>query len=189
MNPQFTRRKLSVLLKKDKSSIGKWDKPILKLCKKINQSKDYYTTSSCSGRILLMIDQEKKSKNLFLYSSHKLVTFKEIKHTLENIPKNKNIKFKLDPCIIHLACKDFECANKLLEIARNTGWKKSGILSYNKSKRIIIELNGTGKLEFPIISKNKILINDKFLKVVVNQSNQKLKHSWKLINNLEKSFS
>ena len=50
----------------DKSSIGKWAEKISGLCGKINSKENYYTTSSCSGRILLLIDQEKKGEDLFL---------------------------------------------------------------------------------------------------------------------------
>ena len=84
----FNQRKKSVLSKLDKSSIGEWDKKIVELCHKLNRSNDYYTTSSCSGRVVLMIDQEKKSPNLFLSVSHDLISFDWLKKSLEKI-KNK----------------------------------------------------------------------------------------------------
>ena len=52
----FSQRKKDVLLKSDKSSIGNVDEKISSLCNKINSKEDFYTTSSCSGRILLMKD-------------------------------------------------------------------------------------------------------------------------------------
>ena len=78
----FAKRKLDVLLKTDKSHKGKWDKKILNLCKKINKLENYYTTSSCSGRIVLMIDNEKKQENLFIKVYHDLTSFKQLKKDL-----------------------------------------------------------------------------------------------------------
>ena len=54
----FENEKKQCLEKKDKSKKSSIDSPILNLVDKINSSKDYYTTSSCSGRIVLL---EKKS--------------------------------------------------------------------------------------------------------------------------------
>ena len=67
---KFSQRKKSLLEKKDKSSKNSWDKKIIKLCNKINKLEDYYTTSSCSGRIVLIINQNKKQQGLFLRSYH-----------------------------------------------------------------------------------------------------------------------
>src|SRR3989344_4894109 len=100
----FLRRKTSVLSKSDKSFIGKWDEKIIPLCNKINSSPNYYTTSSCSGRIVLMIDQNKKSHNLFLKISHELISFNWLKNNLNKI-KNKSVKFKFEPPILLVVCR------------------------------------------------------------------------------------
>lgn len=186
---QFLRRKKSILSKSDKSSIGKWDEKIISLCNKINRSENYYTTSSCSGRIVLMVAQEKKSHNLFLWISHDLISFKSLKNNLNKIIKNKKlkkriIKFKCEPPILHIVCRNLESASSVLEKAKNSGMKHSGI--HYIGKEIIIEVNGDDRLEFPIIYKNKNLVNDNFLKLVVKKSNKKLKKSWKIIKTFEK---
>lgn len=227
----FENRKKDVLSKIDKSSIGKWDEKISSLCDKINSLKNYYTTSSCSGRILLMIDQEKKGEGLFVFVSHDKISFKKLKEELEKIiystfsphqlepalgnptppPKeeinlsscklsptpgkrlikgknfvetpNKNIKFKFEPCILHIACKTLEDAEKLFEIGKNAGWKRLGIIGTRNG--FTFELNSTEKLEFPIIQNGKILVDDNFLKILVNDSNEKLGKSWEKIQKLK----
>ena len=188
----FLRRKISILSKKDKSSIGKWDEKIISLCNKINKSDNYYTTSSCSGRIVLMIEQEKKSYNLFLEISHGLISFNWLKNNLNKIIKNKKlnkllIKFKCEPPILHVVCRNLESASLFLEKAKSSGMKHSGIHYIGKS--IILEINGDDRLEFPIFSKNKILVDDNFLKLIVKESNKKLKNSWKMIEKLENFFT
>ena len=62
---RFLQRKKAILKKLDKSSKGDWDEKIISLCDKINSNDNYYTTSSCSGRIIIMKDVVKKGKGLF----------------------------------------------------------------------------------------------------------------------------
>lgn len=52
----------------------------------------------------------------------------------------------------------------------------------------MVELNSTEKIEFPIINKNRILADDIFLKLIVKESNKKLKLSWDKIKRLEKEI-
>ncbi|MFA5071688.1 MAG: tRNA wybutosine-synthesizing 3 family protein [Candidatus Pacearchaeota archaeon] len=183
----FQQRKKDVLSKLDKSSIGKWDEKIISLCDKINSLENYYTTSSCSGRILLMIDQEKKAENLFLFVSHDKVSFKKLKDELNSALKiKKNVKFKMEPCILHIACESLEDAEKLFEIGKNAGFKRLGIIG--TSHGFTFELNSSEKLEFPIIQNKKILVDDKFLKIAVDEANRKLEKSWMRIRKLEREI-
>jgi len=183
----FQQRKKDVLSKLDKSSIGKWDEKIISLCDKINSLDNYYTTSSCSGRILLMVDQEKKGENLFLFVSHDKVSFKKLKEELNSaLKKKKNIKFKLEPCILHIACETLEDAKKLFEIGKNAGWKRLGIIGTRNG--FTFELNSTEKLEFPVIQNKKILVDDEFLKIAVDEANRKLEKSWLRIKKLEREI-
>jgi len=187
MQDNFIQQKHDILSKNDKSSIGKWDERIIKLCEKINKSENYYTTSSCSGRIALIIDEDKKQKGLFIKLYHNLIYFEELKKWLVEAKKmKKNIRFKQEAVILHVACKTLNDAEKLLKKAQSAGWKKAGIIS--TGKRIIVELNSTEKLEFPIIEDEKILLDDDFLKIVVKKSNENLKKSWEKIKKLEKLF-
>ncbi len=195
---KFLQRKKDILSKKDKSHIGKWDKKIRGLCEKINKLESYYTTSSCSGRIILIADQDEKARDLFLKRYHDLISFEQLKKDLEEVfqstihPTTTSkqgeglIKFKLDPCALHVACKTLEDANKLYSKAKLAGWKKSGIIAIDK--RYIIELNSTERLEFPIISNGEILVNNEFLEILIKRANEKLENTWRKIKALEKSL-
>jgi len=179
----FDQRKKDVLKKNDKSFKKSWDKQILKLCQKINSLKTYYTTSSCSGRVVIMINQDKKDRDLFINVYHDLISFERLKKDLNNIIKTnkKLIKFKLDPCALHVACRTLEDAKELCEKAKLAGWKNAGLISFRNK---IVELKSTEKLEFSIIDGNKILVNDEFVKRVVAESNWKMKRSWSRITKL-----
>ncbi|MFH1787478.1 MAG: tRNA wybutosine-synthesizing 3 family protein [archaeon] len=228
----FSQRKKNILNKQDKSSIGKWDEKIIGLCKRINKSKNYYTTSSCAGRIVLIRDIEGERGNLFLKVWHDLVDVEELKRVWEKLksippthPKNTSlsseinnseligkqsisediginnvlakspdkigleadaIKFKQEPPIFHVACKNLESAEELLNKAKSVGWKRSGITSLGKN--IVLELMSTEKLEFPIINESsKVLVNEDFLKLIIKKSNDNLKKGWEKIEDLKKT--
>ena len=181
----FQKRKKDVLSKLDKSSIGKWDEKIKPLCDKINSLENYYTTSSCSGRIMLMIDVEKKGEGLFVFVSHDKVSFKKLKDEINfALKKNNKIKFKVEPPILHISCESLKDAEKIQEKSRLAGWKISGIIGMKNN--FTVELNGTERMEFPIIQNKKILVDDEFLKIVVDEANNKLEKSWMRIDKLEK---
>lgn len=187
MIDSFNQRKQDILSKLDKSSIGKWDEHIISLCKKINSKENYYTTSSCSGRIILMIDQEKKGKDLFLFVSHEKISFAELKKQLElALKKNKNIKFKSEPCILHVACKTLEDTKILFEKGKDAGFKRLGIIG--TSHGFTFELNSTEKIEFPIIQNKKLLVDEDFLKIILDDANNKLEKSWEKIRKLEREI-
>ena len=185
----FDKRKQDILGKKDKSFIGGWDKKIIALCEKLNKSKNYYSTSSCSGRIVLIIDSNKKTYGLFLKIHHTLISLSQLKRDLNEIigkSKGQLIIFKQEPCGLHVACRSLKDAQVLVSKARKNGWKKSGIIS--SDKRFIVEMFGTGKLEFPIIKDCRLLVDERFLKEILKKSNKNLKKSWKQINSLKKSI-
>lgn len=185
MQNNFLQRKQDVLSKDDKSSKSSWDMKIIGLCEKINGFDEYYTTSSCAGRVVIMIDQDKKEPGLFLKVWHDLINLEELKKDLDET-KESNIKFKQEPCILHVACDILESANKLYDKAKLVGWKKSGIIA--SDKRFIVELNSTERLEFPIVRDGKLLVDDEFLKVVVEKSNNNLEKCWKKIESLKKNL-
>ncbi len=189
-NRRFLQRKNAVLSKSDKSFIGKWDDKIVGLCRKINSTEEFYTTSSCSGRIALMIDKDEKEPNLFLKVWHDKISFYEIKKELEKIEgsvkKNIDVKFKLEPPILHIACINLEIASNILEKAKKLGWRRSGINALGKN--VILELNSTERLEFPLIKGGKLLVGDEFLKIVVKQANGKLEKGWEKIEKFGKIF-
>ena len=180
----FQEQKTKQLSRADKSNIGKWDFKIKNLCEKINKKKEYYTTSSCGGRVVLLKSSDEKIKNAFLFRSHNKISFKELKKALNDIGYNGLVEFQQTTCILHVACDSLNSAQELVNKAKNSGWKHSGIMS--SKKRIMVELHSTEKIEFPIMDEKKALVDDEFLKLVVKIANEKLERVWEKIKRLEK---
>jgi len=179
----FESQKAKQLSKLDKSHVGAWDKKIVSLCNRLNRNKDYYTTSSCAGRIILIMSSETKEPNLFVFRTHEKTDFRELKSALQKAKKKGNIIFQQEPCILHVACKSLESAQTLVDKAKFAGWKRSGIMATRK--RFMVEMMSTEHLELPIIKEKKILVDDNFLKILVEEANKKLERTWEKIRKLE----
>lgn len=149
---------------RDKSPQGFIDKDIILLLKLLN-SLGYKTTSSCSGRIVLLKISKAgdKGKAEWLYKTHAKADYKEI----FNLLKNEKIWFLQEPFILHVKCQNLNSAQRLLTIARNTGFKISGITS---TKNYTVELRGTERIE-TVLYKN----DEKYIKLLVEEANKKLK--------------
>ena len=178
----FQEQKKKQLSKIDKSSIGSWDSKIKKLCNKINKKKNYYTTSSCAGRVVLLKGGVEKMRNAFLFRTHDKIKFLELKKALEGVEYKGLVEFQQSTCILHVACSDLESAQKLITKGKDSGWKHSGIMG---GKRNMVELHSTEKMSFPIMKEGKILVDDNFLKIVVKEANGKLERTWEKVGKLE----
>lgn len=183
----FIQQKAKQFSKADKSNIGKWDSKIKILCEKLNKRKEYYTTSSCSGRVVLIKSLDEKAENVFLFRTHDKIKFGELKKALKDIDYKGLVEFQQTTCILHVACASLEDAQNLVNKAKLAGWKHSGIMA--TEKRFIIELYSTEKINFPIMNKGQILVDDDFLKIVIKEANNKLERVWEKIKRLEKSIN
>lgn len=180
----FQEAKQKQFLKTDKSSIGSWDPKIKRLCEKINNKKQFYTTSSCGGRIVLIKALDEKAEDVFLFRTHDKISFNELKKALQNIKYKGLVEFQQTTCILHIACENLKDAQDIVNKAKLAGWKRSGIMT--TEKRYVIELHSTENISFPIMDKGKILVNDDFLRLIVREANKKLERSWEKIEKLEK---
>ncbi len=162
------------LYKPDKSKKTTVDKEIIFLIDKINSLLEYYTTSSCAGRIVLITIPKKNRKDLskWLFSSHKKIKFSEL--PLTKFPK-ETVYFRQEGLILHIACKDIESAQKIVDKAKFVGFKRSGIMA--TSKRIIVEICSTEKLEAPICKNGKLIVSDEYLKFLIFEANKKMKQN------------
>jgi len=186
LNMPFPTEKKNQLAKQDKSKKGDIDQKIFPLLEAINTKEDYYTTSSCSGRILLWCGSGKKSEIEWLKVSHDLIAedfYKISKQEDEN--KKGLIWLRLEPMILHVACKDLESANKLLDIAKSF-YKKSCLLSIRN--KIVVEIRGSEFVEMPLFKEGKLLFAEEEFLWLTEMLNEKMKKVWEKTEMLRKRF-
>jgi len=179
----FDQEKQAV--RKDHSKKGRIDEGIKEICDIINSNKDFYTTSSCSGRIVLLKKGARKCDNEFLYETHEKAEMLDVKKALEQLD-NSQVWFKQEALILHVACRDIKSANKLLKCARDSGLKHSGLLI--AKEHIVAELIGTDAMETIVAKDGNVLVNDEYLKVLMEEANKKMEKNKKRIELLKKNI-
>jgi tRNA wybutosine-synthesizing protein 3 len=132
----FSNHKKVFLSKLDKSSKGSVDEGIKQLVNEINADERYYTTSSCSGRVVLRRGDKKSGS--WLAVSHDLI---DREFFLVDYP----CWLRVEPLIIHVCCRDLESASALLDRFK---LKKSSILSLRR--KIVVEIKGSEGMVIPL---------------------------------------
>jgi len=169
----FEQQKRNVLSRKDNSKKGSIDRGVKEIVEMINSLDDFYTTSSCSGRIMLIERKScKKNEAEWLFSSHDAVAIDELLEALKHIPE-KPVWFKQENLILHVCARNFECAKRLLNIARDSGFKRSGIMSANK--KFMIEIESADNINALIAKDGRLLVGKEYLAALLNEANQKMK--------------
>ncbi|MBI5072540.1 hypothetical protein HZA99_01855 [Candidatus Woesearchaeota archaeon] len=172
---------------RDKSKKGFIDEEIKELVATINKQEDYYTTSSCSGRILLytISEDRKKNETEWLFVSHNIVSESEIRIALKKLPKGI-IFFRFEPLILHVVCKTMDAAQNLLQICGMCGLKHSGAMTLGK--RIIVEIIGNDRLDAPVAKDGKIIITEEGISHYVADANEKMKRNLERIEKINYFF-
>ena len=167
----------------DKSKKGFIDTEIKELVVIINQHPSYYTTSSCSGRILLysISPDRKKNETEWILVSHQEVLLSAVVEKLKNISHGV-VFFRFEPLILHIVCKDLDAAQRLLLLCNTAGLKHSGAISLGE--RIVVEIIGNDRLDAPVAKDGKLLITSDGISHFVADANEKMKRNLERIERL-----
>jgi len=176
-----TLKKFEISLKK-----GEVDKPIIPLLKFINSLSDFYTTSSCAGRIILLHEfGKRKIDNKFILKEHDKINT-ELFLNKDFRDSKGRVWLKQEPFIIHIVARTLKDAENMLNLGLKSGLKHSGVFVF-KSERFILELNGTQNLSVPIAEKGKLLIQKDYLKYLLSIADEKLGKNKETREKFEKS--
>ena len=166
----FEKEKADFLKKRDKSKKGQIDKDIKDIIEEINSKKNYYTTSSCSGRIVLLEKlSNKKNESKWIFTKHNKVSFKEIFSILNKNKIKNEVWFKQEPLILHIRCRNLNSAKKLLKASRKI-FRRVGIISLSE-KKIVIEIIGSERIDAIVADKN-FVADKKYIKELVKYADK-----------------
>jgi tRNA wybutosine-synthesizing protein 3 len=157
----------------DRSKKGSVDKIILPLLNEINSKGNYYTTSSCAGRIVVLEkgNDFKKHETNWLLCSHSPLTIQKLKKSLEIIPKNP-VWFKQESFIVHICSKGLDDARAILFVTKPIGLKRAGIVALGK--RIIIEIIGNEGIDALIAKDGKMIVDENYLREIIKEANRRM---------------
>lgn len=166
---------------------NKIDEDIKNILKIINSDDNYFTSSSCSGRIVIIelpsLGNKKEAK--FLGKWHRKVKFSEIEFAIK-LATNGMIWILAQSPILHVIAKSNVSADKLIKIAISSGFKNSGVKSYYDN--IVIEICSTERLDSPIGKNGKLFCNEEHLKLITDISNHIIVRSRKKIGKFERNL-
>ena len=172
----FAQQKRTFLSKQDKSKKGSIDEKILGVVKVINSQEDYYTTSSCSGRVVIWRDG-KKNEGSWVKVSHDFI--EESFFSLSSLD-SKLLGLRVEPTIIHVCCKDLHAAVKLLDMVKPL-YKKSSLISIKN--KVMAEIKGSELIVMPLYDRGELLFPD--VGLLARIVNMKMKEIFGKIENTE----
>ncbi|KAK7869969.1 hypothetical protein R5R35_013740 [Gryllus longicercus] len=170
---EFCNIKKQVLQSVDFSRKGSIDDAILNLVEEINDREEFFTTSSCSGRVILYCESSQKQKHLcqWLFVSHDPITEEALIKELD--PLRGDIILKFEPLILHVQCFSLDYAKKLHTCALESGFRNSGI-TLGKHKKITLAVRSCLQLEVPISDAGKLLVSDEYVRFLTKKINEKM---------------
>ncbi|MEM1597464.1 MAG: hypothetical protein QXP31_00070 [Pyrobaculum sp.] len=147
------------------------DGDILPLLRLLNKHPDLYTTSSCSGRIMVaeaVRPSYSKGRGFRPVAKwHHPVPPELVGEAASNA---ENAWLMVRGAILHVAAADAKTAYRLVEVGRETGHKHSGIIAMNRAG-IFVEILGEERLDIPL-RRNGSYVAD--LETAVDMANKTL---------------
>ena len=177
---EFSQYKSKAMQKLESAlSEGLVDESVISVLNSFNSHPDIFTTSSCAGRIQLIVlpDIGRKDSVELRKKWHRPVEFQEVKDAITNldVPPNSIVILQGQSPIFHVSCRTMELAQKFRGIVHSQGWKYSSLITGNEDKWVVevlsanridnllfrnglIDPPGDERLKFMIEESNKILI-------------------------------
>ena len=153
----------------------KVDKDVIPLLKRINALDNYFTTSSCSGRISIMEMPYfgDKVNSVWLGKWHREVTAEEV---LEAIGKHKSgqLWFLVRSPILHVAARTMEDVVELLNLAIGLGFKYSNIKSVSH-KKLLVEIRSTERMDVPLGEDGELWVDEEYTERIVSLANAQVR--------------
>uniref|UniRef100_A0A1B6DQL1 tRNA wybutosine-synthesizing protein 3 homolog n=2 Tax=Clastoptera arizonana TaxID=38151 RepID=A0A1B6DQL1_9HEMI len=170
----FINSKKQILEKADLSRKGSIDEPIKSLVSYINSLDDFVTTSSCSGR-LVIINSEKGDASIkngcnWQFISHEKVTQSDILPVIMN--QKLNLVFVFEPFILHIQCNGEYAAKKMQDCAFAAGFRNSGVM-LGAHEKFTVAVRGNQRMEVPLSDDSNLYISEEYLRFLVLQCNEK----------------
>ncbi|XP_014924174.1 tRNA wybutosine-synthesizing protein 3 homolog isoform X2 [Panthera pardus] len=182
-NAEFKRWKAQGLSKADLSRKGSVDEDVVELVQLLNGREQYFTTSSCAGRIILLDGningfEVQKQNCCWLLVTHKPCVKDDVIVALKKANGDAILKF--EPLILHVQCRQLQDAQILHSVAIDSGFRNSGI-TVGKRGKTMLAIRSTHGLEVPLSHKGKLMVTEEYIDFLLKIANQKMEENKKRI--------
>jgi tRNA G37 N-methylase Trm5/tRNA(Phe) wybutosine-synthesizing methylase Tyw3 len=178
----------------DNSPKGSIDFPIRELCRTVNMHPDYFTLSTCSGRISLFessaatatsgtgadVDATngKGQSGRWLLSRHGTVSADRVAAAVASCSSNSSLlTLKHEPALLHISCRDIVSADRLLKASLAAGFRESGITTSSRKEQAMVAIRGVGlMLSTPVYQDLAVSeAGEEWLKRLVDAANDRFR--------------
>jgi len=168
---------------------GAVDADLLNILKLINASENYFTTSSCAGRIMILEKplSENKPETNILGKWHRQVSLHEVREAVTKHRKNY-LWFKLDGFIFHVVARTLDDAVFLLHFVKNLGLRDSGIRSISQNGAVVAIVSSE-RISHLLGVNGKILVKEEELRELVELANKKFARMRQKLKQLERELA
>ncbi|XP_059995729.1 tRNA wybutosine-synthesizing protein 3 homolog isoform X2 [Lagenorhynchus albirostris] len=156
---EFRRWKAQCLSKADLSRKGSVDEDVVELVQLLNGREQFFTTSSCAGRIILLDrgingSDVQKQNCCWLLVTHKPCVKDDVIVALKKANGDAILKF--EPLVLHVQCRQLQDAQ-------------------------ILAVRSTHGLEVPLTHKGKLMVTEEYINFLIKIANQKMEENKKRI--------
>jgi len=166
---------------------NKVDIDIILIIDLINSYDEYYTSSSCYGRIVLLelpeVGDKKNAK--FLGKWHRKIEKNEFLDAIKKSSKGQ-VWFLVQSPIIHIFSKDLDSGDKLVKKAISCGFKNSGFRSIKKN--IVVEITSTERIDAPVGIDGCLYFKDDYIDSLLDLSNNMVERFYEKLDRLKKEL-
>ncbi|XP_041512754.1 tRNA wybutosine-synthesizing protein 3 homolog [Microtus oregoni] len=176
---EFSRWKAQSLSKADLSRKGSVDEDAVAVVELLNSREEFFTTSSCAGRILLLDGSPngsgvQKKHCCWLLVTHKPCVKEDVMAALQGATSSAVLKF--EPFILHVQCRTLQDAQTLHSVAIDSGFRNSGI-TVGKRGKTMLAVRSTHGLEVPLSHKGKLMVTEEYIEFLLTIANQKMEEN------------
>ncbi|XP_043316892.1 tRNA wybutosine-synthesizing protein 3 homolog isoform X1 [Cervus canadensis] len=188
LSAEFKRWKAQCLSKVDLSRKGSVDEDVLEIVQLLNGQEQFFTTSSCAGRIILLDgsingSEVQKQNCSWLLVTHKACVKDDVVVALRRANGDAILKF--EPLVLHVQCRQLQDARILHSVAIDSGFRNSGI-TVGKRGKIMLAVRSTHGLEVPLSHQGKLMVTEEYIAFLLKIANQKMEENKKRIERSEK---
>ena len=180
---EYRRRRFYERMLRDLET-GYFDREVEPLVSMIFKFKDAFPTSSCSGRVVLLaarVPWRKKDVNI-LAKIHDPDSIFKLRNLILS-SREDNLWIIMQPPIFHVSCYSIEAASKILNAARNAGFKHSGIIAAT-SRGYHVEVRGNESFTVPARISGRLVLREDMVDLVLNSAREMLIESKRRIERL-----
>jgi tRNA wybutosine-synthesizing protein 3 len=155
----------------------------------IAQTKNYFTTSTCSGRITLMDVNERddKRENAFFRKWHSPVAFEDVWNGVQDNRNSENLWFRQDAFVFVIGTNKIENTKPIIQACQEAGVKRFGI-HHSEPGKVLMEIFGSQRMSVPVKEKQEILVSEKYVQKIVETANKKWKQNNEKLNKLNEKL-